>query len=493
MNSDISIGNRFIKSTGFILFSAWVKRILGIISLFVLARYLSPNDYGVVAIGVLMLRFFEVITEAGTNQYILSRTVLDRSDIYTAWTLKLLTRLLVSILLIGLSPLLSQFFENDDLIYVFLALAFVPILNGLESPSIILLSRQLHYGKLALCGLVSKTISFSVALYLAVVYQNYWALIIADITFALTMLVLSYLIANDRPKLSLQNWRKQWSYSKWLLYKSITGYTRSKFDLILISKIFSSYDFGLYSMAKQIVLLPYTMIAEPISNSMLTLINERKNETEHTNKLLLVLMTLMFSTMLPVVILVVFYSPLVIPKILGEQWDGAIILIQIMIVLSLIESINSVIVAAMNALQMVKTIFNINFITLLLTVCVLLIFYQNALSEFAMLQVLLSCTMLTLFFLILARRLNIRFLTLILCFIPAIVAGLVSCAIAFLVQQYITTLLGLAFFLIVFFFCYLSIIWVFSIFLSKHSVAIEYLVSGAINFIGKKLYVGKRH
>lgn len=476
MNQETSIRSRFIRGSGFILVSTWVKRVLGIVSLFVLARFLSPSDYGIVAVGALVLRFFEVLTETGTNQYILSRAKLEKNDINTAWTLKLITRVFVSFMLIVLSPFLSQFFENEELIYVFLALAIVPILNGLESPSIILLSRQLYYGKLAICGVISKAVSFIFALYVAVVYQNYWALVLADIIFALVMLILSYVIAKDIPRLSLVNWQKQWDYSKWLLYKSITGYTRAKFDVLLISKLFSSFDFGLYSMAKQLVFLPHTMIAEPISNSMLTLINDKKSDVTETRNLLTVLMTVMFTVMLPVIIFVILYSPLIIPKLLGDQWVGAIVLIQIMIVLSLLEAINSVIVSAMNALQMVKVIFQINFITLMLTAALLLLLYKSALTQFALWQIVLASITLVFFFFIIARKLDIRILNILIAFFPAMLASTICCLIAYFAHPNIIDLIDVGMFLPILICTYLICVWLFSVILSKYSETTEYLV-----------------
>ncbi|TDF37296.1 hypothetical protein EYS14_14165 [Alteromonadaceae bacterium M269] len=408
-----------VRSSVVIVIATWLKRVIGIVSIILLARFLGPSDYGIVAIGLLVLRFLEVVSETGINQYVLSRKEISDSELNTAWTLKLVTRIVLSILLITLSQPFAQFFENPELVVVFIALAFVPLIQGLESPSSLILSRALEYKKIAILTIVAKLTSFAVTLTLAIVYQSYWALIIGDLVLAVTTTTLSYFILSYKPKFTLNNWRKQWEFSQWILYKGIVGYSRAKFDVFIIGKYFDEVQTGLYTMSKHLILMPYDMIAAPVINIMITTISKETQNESKVRDLITLLIYAMICIMLPIVAMIILVTPFAIPFLLGDQWIDATLLIQIMIVISLFTAINSVIISAMNAFQIVKSIFMLDLLTFLITAITVYIVRDSTLEEFSVVQSILSLCTVSLFLIVIKRFCNIPMLSLLVALIPS--------------------------------------------------------------------------
>lgn len=467
----MSLANKVFKSSVLIVGASWIKRTIGIGSILILARFLSPEDYGVVAVGLLVLRFFEVISETGINQYILSRKAITETEINTAWTIKLITRIFVSCALMVLAGAFASFFNDEKLFNVILVIALIPIINSLESPSFLILSRELAYEKIAMFGIVAKIFAFITTVGIAVYFQTYWALIIGDIVLALSTLILSYLALNYRPKFCLQNWRRQWIFSKWIFFKGILGYSRSKFDVFLIGKIFSSHDLGIYSMAKQLVLMPYSMIAEPIVNIMVTTINTKKESKESVTSAVSLLLVIMFSLMLPLVCLIAWIAPIAVPLVLGEKWTASIKLIQIMIFLSFTSSVISVMVSALNALELVKRIFYLDVVSFIIMAVVLITFIDSSLQEFAFIQVLLSMITLFMFFLVTERAISPSLVRLFIDILPTVTSILV-CTVFYVFYEFQTVngIFGLFITTVILVTVYLTVFIIFSRLIIEYSL-----------------------
>ena len=125
----MNLAERTFNSATLMIIASVVKQSIGLVSMVVLARLLSPTDYGIVAISMLVIHFFDVLAQTGTTQYVLSRKNLHIDALQTAWTLQLTVRGGLAILVMLASGTIGEFFETPELQAVLIVSAFVPILN----------------------------------------------------------------------------------------------------------------------------------------------------------------------------------------------------------------------------------------------------------------------------------------------------------------------------------------------------------------------------
>ena len=115
----MSVAERVLKSSGLILFVRLIQRSIGLVSILILARILTPEDFGVVSIASVVVFFFDVLTESGTRQYIIHKEHTTEDDINTAWSLNLLIKLGIFLVVIVIAPMVADFFDNAALVIVF--------------------------------------------------------------------------------------------------------------------------------------------------------------------------------------------------------------------------------------------------------------------------------------------------------------------------------------------------------------------------------------
>ena len=89
-NHEPSVGERIISSTLWVGAWRWTARLIGFVSIIILARLLLPADFGIVATGMVVVAFFDILTDLGTDRYLIRLTEPGRADYDSAWTLRLI-------------------------------------------------------------------------------------------------------------------------------------------------------------------------------------------------------------------------------------------------------------------------------------------------------------------------------------------------------------------------------------------------------------------
>ena len=91
------MSSKLINSAYFLVFAKLLQRSIGLVSLLILARLLSPQDFAVAAIISMTIYFFDVLSNVGNEQYIIQKAEIVDDDLNTAWTLSLIIKLTINI------------------------------------------------------------------------------------------------------------------------------------------------------------------------------------------------------------------------------------------------------------------------------------------------------------------------------------------------------------------------------------------------------------
>lgn len=329
----MSATKKLFTSAAFSSGAKILQRALGLISTLILARLLTPDDFALIAIVTLSLYFFDVLSQSGSDPYIVQKQQVNNDDLNTSWTLDLLLKLSFFLLFILLASPIAAFFSQPQLVLGLQVASITLVINALRNPGIILFKRDLDYKYLFYLSLVQKIIGFIVVVYLAFTFKNYWAFIIADIVASLFFLVGSYVIHKFRPTLSLLKVREQWRFSKWYLCKNVVGYLRSQVDTIIVAKFFSTTQLGNYHMARDIAMLPAYNLLGPAIEPLLANFKDYKRDPANLGIRLTAVLCIVTFIATPIACFVALYPKLIIGVLLGEQWTLAVYFLPIMTML----------------------------------------------------------------------------------------------------------------------------------------------------------------
>ncbi len=318
------------------------------------------------------------------------KIAVDKNDLNTAWTIDLIIKTGLWLILMISSPFAASYFEQPQLEQALYVGSFILIINAAKNPGLFLLKQNFDYDYIFRLSVVQKLASFAVAIVIAVQYRSFWALIIADIVASIIFTLGSYFIHAHRPKLCLLKIKEQWHFSQWLLFKGVIGYTRSQIDTLLVSKFFPAAQLGHYYMARDIAMMPSHNLLQPAIEPLLAAFKTARNQKDKLENQVNLSLFVVALIAIPTGIYIWYFPAPIIGTLLGDQWTGANEVLGVMALLFLYFSFIQIFEQLMIAMQKVKALFLYDLFSLVFIFIVLYSLISDQLVEFALLRGLLG-------------------------------------------------------------------------------------------------------
>jgi lipopolysaccharide exporter len=299
----------------------WAVRLIGLISTLLLARLLSPNDFGVVAMGMLAVGFFEVLSWNGHELAVVRHSSPDPDHYNSAWTISLFLGCGVGLAIFFSAPLFAAFFHQSSAGSVIRWLALRPFLSGLENVGTVEFQRSLKFDRIFAVNFYAKLVSFAVTIFAALALRNYWALVIGTLIGQAARTFFSYLLHPFRPQLCFRRMRELWSFSIWTFLRSVGAYLINQLDIIAIGGAHGSTAMGRYTVAKDVASSAVDEINEPVSAVLFPVM--AKYRTQPTELRRLYLRTLAWACYIAVAagVGICVVGQDLVPILLGQKWS----------------------------------------------------------------------------------------------------------------------------------------------------------------------------
>lgn len=308
----------------------WSSRLLGILSVIILARILLPEDYGLVAKAVLFSSLLELMTQFGFNTALIRNKHATSEHYNTVWTLNILRGLILAIVVCGGAGYVANFF-NDPRIYPLILVYGVTIfINGLTNVGVVDFHKQMQFDKDFKLIILSRLTAFTVTLTIAILYRSYWAFPLGSLAGALVNVIVSYLMSPFRPVFSLSAFNSIFDFSKWFfLYESFSALS-TKFDTFLLSKWGSTDELGLYTVSSEIAGLPSTEVAMPVARASLPALAQYADDLVEFRLLYTKVLISVLFIAIPASVGLSVMADYIVVVVLGSVWAGAAIYIKIL-------------------------------------------------------------------------------------------------------------------------------------------------------------------
>jgi lipopolysaccharide exporter len=304
---------------------AWrvVSRLLGVVSILLLARLLMPSDFGVVALATAVVSGIDALSQMGVRDALL-RLPDDRREYYdAAFTLQVLRGIATGIVLATLSPFAEALFGDRRLSGILLALASFAVFGGFENIGTVSYARALDFRVSFFMQIVPRAAGFLLTVTLAFLLRDYRALIWGVGVAKLVGVAVSYLASPYRPAFGLAGCSSLLGFSvlSWAIGLALMVWTRG--DAFLLAPVLGPALFGTYALASELALLPVTEILEPASTTLFPgfALAHRSGGSAAANALTVAAILLLIS--LPLALGISACAGYLVTGLLGPQWAGA--------------------------------------------------------------------------------------------------------------------------------------------------------------------------
>jgi O-antigen/teichoic acid export membrane protein len=260
----INLERHMVRGSIWIIGVRWSLRLMGLLSTVILARLLTPADYGIVTIATMIVGLVAIFAQSGQGSAIVRMPNPTREHYDSAWTVSLLLGIGLGLIIWALTPITTAYFHEPRAGLIVHILAFRTMLAGSSNIGTINFQRNLQFNKQFWFNVTPSLVSFAVTITAGFVLRNYWALVIGIMSQHVSNFLLSYIMEPFRPRLSLAKVGEIWSFSTWSLFKNIGIYVNELIDRIAIGGFAGSAAMGRYYVATDVATAPSSEIVGPI-------------------------------------------------------------------------------------------------------------------------------------------------------------------------------------------------------------------------------------
>jgi len=315
-------------ATWMVLFKL-IERSIGLISTLILARILSPSDFGVIAMALSFIFFAEQLAAFSFDIALIHNQSATREHFDTAWTGNLLLGLSITLVMLLAAYPIAHFYRQPELVWVVCALALGPLIGGAENIGVVAFRKELNFRKEFLFQLSRKALGFLIVVPLALIVRNYWALVAGILFSKLAGTAISYLMHPYRPRFAFSRARELMVYSRWLLINNLIGFFKERTSDFFIGRLFGAGPLGIYNIAYEFAHLPSTELSAPINRALLPGFAKMTDSEEvcrgYANAL-----SMMAMLAVPCSAGLAMLAPYFVPAVLGAKWLAAVPLMQIL-------------------------------------------------------------------------------------------------------------------------------------------------------------------
>lgn len=241
---------------------------LALCSTLILARLLTPEDFGLFSLALTMLTIISALTELSMANALIHHKNPTDDHFNTAWTLNLTRASVVSIIFCVAAPITAWIYHEPKLTGIMLYLAASIVMTGLNNPKMVLMTRNLIFWQEFALTVSQKLVGFIVGVSIALIYKSYWALVGGMVASQLVGIIVSYIIIPYRPKFSLTNAKELWSFSIWLTLGQIVNTLNWKLDHLLIGSYLGIKPLGYYTVGDNLAAMPTRETIGPLETTL---------------------------------------------------------------------------------------------------------------------------------------------------------------------------------------------------------------------------------
>ncbi len=320
----MSLANKAIHALKWSVFAEVASRLVGPLVFLILARLLTPQDYGVVAAATVIVSFSQIFSDAGLTKALIQRQdKVDESANLVFW-INLGIGLLVIAGLNAYAPEIAAFFHDDRIAPVVRVLSIQILLASFSSVHSGLLQKELQFKRLFWVRLFTTTMPGLLSIPLALNGGGYWALVAGTVFGQFSQSIALWIVSPWRPKfrIELDTARELVSFGKWAMVSGLFGWFYGWADSIVVGHYLGSHDMGMYRTGNTFVMMIFGVIFTPLLPVLYGLFSKAKGDTVKLNNAMAVVMHATALISIPIGFSLFSFKEEVSVLIFGSSWLG---------------------------------------------------------------------------------------------------------------------------------------------------------------------------
>jgi lipopolysaccharide exporter len=313
-----------------LVLSRLIGRLIDFFTLLVLARILTPADFGIAALAMTLVATIDTVLEVPVAQALIRLTHIDKSHLDTGFTIGLLRSSFLATIILAAAWPFSVLNADGHLGLLVSVMAIGPAARGLISPGIAHFMRHLGYSQTFILEVSGKFCAFIVTIIVVLNNGMYWAIVANYVTTSIVAVIVSYVVAPYRPVISLSRLPDFSGFVGWLSLAQIISALNWQGDRLLIGILAGKASLGRYAVANDLSVLATQSLIGPAMQPVMAAFSRINSEPARLRLAFMKAARLTMVISVPACIGTALTPDLLIELLLGPKWHEAAPLLQLL-------------------------------------------------------------------------------------------------------------------------------------------------------------------
>jgi len=319
----------------------WIDRLVGFASTLILAHWLVPADFGIIAMASLVIGIADVLLDLGVNVALIQNPAPTQAHYNTAWTLRMMQACSTVLIVTLVAPYAGDYFHDPRIVPVLRIACLGALLAAMENIGVITFQKEMRADLDFLLTFTKRISGFIATVILAWKFQSYWALVFSTLFGRAVGVVLSYCLHPMRARLSFAKFRDIFGVSQWMLINSIGGYINNNLHRTLVGRWTNASMIGGYTLADEISAMPSTEILAPLNRILFPTFVRARNDPVELKRNFLLAQGLQCLIAIPASLGLALVAHSMVLVLLGEKWMMVVPFVQILALTNIVQAIST--------------------------------------------------------------------------------------------------------------------------------------------------------
>jgi len=336
-----TLSQRAVRSGVWMLGFRLIERLTGLVQIVILARVLSPTDFGVVAIATLAMAALDAFSQTGFDVALIQKKEDIRGYLNTAWSVQAVRGVTTFAVMVVTAPWIASFFGSPQATAIIRAVALVPLIRGFMNYGVIYFQKELEFRRHVAYEAAGTLTNAVVSVVCAVVWRSVWGIAAGLIAGHVARCVASYRLHPFRPRFHI-DWgkaREIFRFGQWIMANNIVSFVMQNGDNAVLGRLLGTMSLGLYQVAFKVSNMAMTEISRVLSRVTLPAFSKLQDRPDKLGPAFLKSLDLVIFVAAPLSAVVYFLGPDFVRVFMGDKWTPMNAALKILAISGLVRAV----------------------------------------------------------------------------------------------------------------------------------------------------------
>lgn len=337
----MSLGKKTLRSTGWTTGGMVITQVLNLGRLALLARLLSPEDFGLYAMALVFFAFVQTFAHMGTSAALIQKKEHSATLASTVFFTNIVIGLGLSLTVYLVAPLIASIYGEPDVAKLLQILSLVFFIASVGFVHSALLRREMNFASVVKAEVLANLISSVLCVYLALNGFKAYSFVYQMLAYTALNTVFLFFFYRWKPSLviSFADIKSVFNFSANLTVFGIVDYVARNIDKFLVGKFLGTAALGSYYMGYRVILMPLKQITNSVKNVLFSALSKLQDDDAKFRQVFLKVIYIIAFFTVPLMLVFIPVADLFTLAIIGKKWEGAIGILRVFAPLGMIQSL----------------------------------------------------------------------------------------------------------------------------------------------------------